>query len=397
MERLEPNLGFLRSLRRQGGESLKKCFQCGTCSAVCNLTPNASPFPRKEMLWAQWGLKGPLIADPDIWLCHGCGDCSANCPRGANPSEVLGALRNQTIEEYSGPRSFAKAFRDGRFLLLLLAIPILFMVVAFAWRGGLAFPTGTVEYANFIPEQTIELTLGSWLLLTLIVAVAGLSRFWKGMLAFEERYRPAGGAGTASGGGWAGWKWVLGQVFGHQQFGKCQRTASRRWQHLLIFYGFLLLFFATLGRTYYHYIWHYDYELPLFNVVKLAGNLGGIILLVGLGAVIYTRFLRGVGQAISVYFDWFFVTILGFTALTGFLTELSRLEFPGPDSYLIYLSHLFFIFLLLVYLPFSKFGHILYRTLALYHLHRTGRVGVPIASEPTSSVAELPSKEIAAG
>ena len=387
MERLEPNLGFLRSLRRQGGQALKKCFQCGTCSAVCNLTPAASPFPRKEMLWAQWGFKGPLTADPDIWLCHGCGDCSANCPRGANPSEVLGALRNHTIEEYSAPRFFAKAFRDTRFLLLLLAIPILFMVVAFAWRGGLAFPGGTVEYANFIPEQTIELTLGSWLLLTVIATIAGLSRFWKGMQGYEEQHRREGETPVTKS-RWASWAWVIGQIFGHQQFGKCQRTVSRRWQHQFVFYGFLLLFFATLGRTYYHYIWHFDYELPLFNVVKLAGNLGGVILLVGLVAMVYTRFLHGVGQAVSVYFDWFFVTVLGFTALTGFLTEFSRLGSLGADSYLIYLSHLFFIFLLLVYLPFSKFGHILYRTLALYHLHRIGRVGAPIRPEESPSISE---------
>ncbi|MBI4720939.1 MAG: 4Fe-4S dicluster domain-containing protein, partial [Chitinivibrionia bacterium] len=117
---VKPDKKFAEEIIGLGGESLKKCFQCATCSVTCELSPDVRPFPRKEMIWAQWGLKDKLIGDPDIWLCHRCSDCTVHCPRGARPGDVLAAVRDYTIRHYSFPSFMGKALGSPGMLPLLL-------------------------------------------------------------------------------------------------------------------------------------------------------------------------------------------------------------------------------------------------------------------------------------
>jgi quinone-modifying oxidoreductase subunit QmoC len=54
---VEADVKFVKQLKAMGGDTLKKCYQCATCSVVCPISPDEKPFPRKEMVAAQWGLK----------------------------------------------------------------------------------------------------------------------------------------------------------------------------------------------------------------------------------------------------------------------------------------------------------------------------------------------------
>ena len=127
---IAPDLNFVNDVIKAGGDSLKKCFQCATCTVVCNVTPEDKPFPRKEMVQAQWGLKDDLFRNPDIWLCHQCNDCTAHCPRGAKPGEVLGAVRQMSIVKHSKPSFLAKLAGSKAGLIPLLAIPaVIFLVM----------------------------------------------------------------------------------------------------------------------------------------------------------------------------------------------------------------------------------------------------------------------------
>ena len=54
---LKPDSTFTRELMEAGGESLKKCYQCATCSVACPMAPENAPYPRTDMVWASWGLK----------------------------------------------------------------------------------------------------------------------------------------------------------------------------------------------------------------------------------------------------------------------------------------------------------------------------------------------------
>jgi quinone-modifying oxidoreductase subunit QmoC len=111
-----------------GGESLKKCYQCATCSVVCNVTPEGNPFPRKEMVLAQWGQKDKLITSADVWLCHQCSDCTAYCPRGAKPGEVLNAIRKQSIRKW---RWFLCEDRSDPKLIWLSRFPLFWFIMPY--------------------------------------------------------------------------------------------------------------------------------------------------------------------------------------------------------------------------------------------------------------------------
>ena len=54
---VQPNLDFKSRIMSSGAHDLSSCYQCGTCSVVCPLATPENPFPRKEMIWVQWGLK----------------------------------------------------------------------------------------------------------------------------------------------------------------------------------------------------------------------------------------------------------------------------------------------------------------------------------------------------
>ncbi|MGB9441777.1 MAG: 4Fe-4S dicluster domain-containing protein, partial [Desulfobacterales bacterium] len=156
---IEPDLDFIKEVGALGGEDLKKCYQCATCSVACPISPDTRPFPRKEMIAASWGLKDKLVGNSDIWLCHNCGDCSTRCPREAKPGDVLAAVRAYAIEEYAQPKALAKALKDPKKLPILLAIPaVLFLVIGLV-TGLLDFTPDTsegIKHYKFISTWLVD-------------------------------------------------------------------------------------------------------------------------------------------------------------------------------------------------------------------------------------------------
>ncbi|MFC1970914.1 quinone-interacting membrane-bound oxidoreductase complex subunit QmoC [Chloroflexota bacterium] len=369
---IQPDTEFVREVIDHGGESLKNCFQCGTCSVVCSLSPAEKPFPRKEMIWVQWGLKDRLLKDPDVWLCHQCTDCSTRCPRGAKPGDVLAAIRSYSIGYFSRPRFLAKAYSAPQYLPALLAIPAL-LIFAFFWlaTGNLAFPEGIISPEDLIPSSFAYTAMSVLFIFVFIVAGSGIYRFWKSISKFEISPVPT----TGGGGNWLKTSFsVLVDILKHSKFDKCEENKVSRYTHLAIFYGAILLLIATaLSAIFHHFLGIYSPHL-LTSPVKIAGNLGALLLLVGCLLVIFRRLSSSDNVGKTAYADWFLIWVLFFTNLTGIATEVIRLADLAAATYWLYLVHLWLMFVFFISLPFSKAAHMIYRTVALAYARKIGRV-----------------------
>jgi quinone-modifying oxidoreductase subunit QmoC len=399
---LKPDRKFVDEVIAAGGGDLKKCFQCATCSVVCGLSNESSPFPRKEMIWAQWGLKDRLISDPDIWLCHQCNDCSQRCPRGARPGDVLAAVRQKAIEHYAFPHFMGRIVNSVKAApLVLVLIPALLIAGALWIRHPMeeAFPwlVGAHAhefYANFFPHWLLIAFYSGLTLLTFAGLIVGLFRFWGGMKTNDARF----GRGEPVVGFVPAAVKAVGAIFSHNRFGECKDQAERKTSHFLAFYGFLALFVVTSWAVADLYVMPSfmpevfpQYPFGLAHPMKILANLGGILLIVGATRAILTRLNAPKdGKHQSTSFDWVFVWLLLAVGLTGFVTEVFRFvaeaqasgagieAFTGSlatPAYSIYFIHLVSVFGLLVYLPYSKFAHIWYRTVAMIYAEHTGRTG----------------------
>jgi quinone-modifying oxidoreductase, subunit QmoC len=379
-ERLRPDRELLAALLGSGGEDLRQCMQCATCSAVCELADANNPGPRKEMLWAQWGLRDRLMGDPDIWLCHQCGDCTLRCPRGARPGDVMAALRRECIVHYSTPRAFGRWLGQPHslFWLALLAV-VVFGAAAGLWqRSGVAAvelaldgPRLVFPFWSFLPHWLLGTVFGLVVVFDVLVLVRGARRFWRDM-----QKRAGGEAGEKLPGLGKSLRGAFRRILWHDDFGLCVANRARRTHHLLVIYGMLALWLVSLWAVTARWnplLSGLVYPFGFWNPWKVMANLAGLA--VGLGAtlMLYERWQRPQTAGATRYADSALLGFLLLIVLSGFASELLHFARLEPHRYLAYGIHLVSVFALLLLLPYSKLAHVVYRTLALVHAERSGR------------------------
>ncbi|MCK5126976.1 MAG: quinone-interacting membrane-bound oxidoreductase complex subunit QmoC [candidate division Zixibacteria bacterium] len=379
---IEPDVDFIIALRKQGGDTLKKCMQCGTCSATCGLSPDTAPFPGKEMAWASWGMKERLLNDPDVWLCYHCNDCSTRCPRGAKPADVLAVVRQESVINNAFPRFFARWINQPQCIPLLLGIPTLLLTLALYFKDslgealGMSIPTGDgiiYSYSHVFPHWLLNSFFFFFSALALIVTIIGGVRFWKildSSVAYRiDKSQPRSLLKSCLK--------VLGNIITHDDFSTCVASRSRFYSHMCVLFGFGALTFVT--------IWvitssinplaagDFIYPFNFFSPWKILANIGGVSLLTGVFIMIWERGKENEQIGTGVYFDWAFLFALILVVVTGFATEILHYIRLEPHRHIAYFIHLVFVFTLLMYLPYSKFAHMIYRTIAKVYAEYSGR------------------------
>jgi len=130
-----------RILERTGIQ-VRRCYQCGKCSAGCPMAEETSVRPHDILRMAfQGDLEGIAQAD-GLWYCLTCETCSVRCPNQCDPARVLDTLREIVQEDHPDQaprpiRAFHRSFLDqvrahGRLFEMGL-------IMAFKTRGGPLF------------------------------------------------------------------------------------------------------------------------------------------------------------------------------------------------------------------------------------------------------------------
>ncbi len=368
------DLNLLTEIKKYGTVNIEKCYNCGNCTAICPLSENGETFPRRLIRYAQLGLKDRLLSSKELWMCYYCGECTQTCPKEAEPGEFMAAARRYAIASYD-PIGLARLLYTSPVLSLavLLMLPILIALVVFTSHGSM--DTTTLKLFEFIPSAAIH-TMG--IIAMVIVALTGLM----GMVNMVRQVRkenPLVQAHTARL-NWFGalWNALFVEGLAQQRYRRdCQTAAdqppwyAQKWfVHATIVWGFLGLLAATaldfalelLG------IKAVGTWVPLWYPIRLLGTLAGLAMLYGTSTAAIRRIRKtDEASAVSDRSDWVFLILLWLTGVSGFVLEIAvYLSHPGPWAYWTLLFHISIAGELLLLLPFTKFAHAVYRTVALY-------------------------------
>ena len=134
-----------------GIETVKHCFQCGTCSGGCP-SGRRTPYKVRQIVRkCLLGLKEEVISDESLWMCTTCYTCQERCLRSVKIVEIIKKARN--IAAHAG--YMAKAHKmTGVFVLNTgHAVPINDHVKALRSKIGLPeVPPTTHAYPEALAE-----------------------------------------------------------------------------------------------------------------------------------------------------------------------------------------------------------------------------------------------------
>lgn len=353
---------FIDKIVSLGGQGIYKCYQCGTCTAICPLSDEYGIVPsRKIIKYAQLGLKDKITSSIIPWLCFQCGDCSDKCPKEADPSEVMMAMRRYTIQSYSWGK-LASIFYSKTGITIAFIILSMFLAVIMALFHG-PMVTDYVDIYSFISYDVIH---NAGLVIAIFVILSALANIGTMYLSFKK------GVSSKPKGSWmrSAITTFFSDTLLQVKYLKCGGNVAKYIAHMCLFWGFIGLFLTTVFG---HFVPHMlgietktTPELGFWIYPRVIGIIFGILLLYGSIYFIYKR-IEGKETFVKyTYFtDWVFLGLMFLTGLSGFITTLFLHMNIAMATYLAYALHLIFVFDLLITAPFTKFAHAIYRPFAI--------------------------------
>jgi citrate/tricarballylate utilization protein len=337
---------------------LEVCNACRYCEGYCAV------FPALE--------KRRRFSPADVVylanLCHDCRACFYACmyapPHefGVNIPKALAEVREQTYSQYALPRVVSDLARRNAWLLVIAALVSLAffgLVAALSPTGLFTARTGPGAFYAVIPYLVMMLPALLVSLYAIWVMLAGAFAFSKD-IGLVANARPVLSAVGES----LGLRYLRGGTAGGCYYPTERTSNSRLVLHMLVFYGFLSAFAATIAAAIMQDVFDILPPYPVLSVPVVLGTLGGVAIIVGASGLLVLKWRsdRAPSDSRSLNLDWLFLLSLDVVAVTGMLLLVLR-ETPAMGVLLV--VHLATVLALYVSAPYGKFAHFLYRYAAL--------------------------------
>jgi len=82
-----------------GGEGIRLCIQCGTCTASCPNADRMEHTPSQLIAMARAGMRDEVLSSKAMWYCLSCYLCTVRCPRGIKQTDLMHALEYLAVRE----------------------------------------------------------------------------------------------------------------------------------------------------------------------------------------------------------------------------------------------------------------------------------------------------------
>jgi quinone-modifying oxidoreductase, subunit QmoC len=368
---------FIQKLTKFGVRDANTCFNCGNCTAVCSLSTESTPFPRKTIRYLQLGAEEKLMQSPEPWLCYYCGDCTETCPRDANPGEVMMGLRRYLTARYDWTgisRLFytSKLFEVGAILFVALLVGLGF----YFFHGPML--RDRVALNVFAPNTVIEILDLIMLGVLSFLLLSNGYRMFRAVTGDPAQYLPPDTKEKKAPGKFLirgiplsiyikEFKEFIIHFSTQKKFASC-KTGSQNMQwfiHLLIMTGYTIIFMlVVVGLRWFQR----DEIYSIWNPIRLLGYYSTFAILYGTSYAIIGRLKKSKPVYEHTHSsDWAFLILLWLTTFSGILIHFTRLLEMPLSTYYIYVIHLMIaVPMLVIEVPFAKWTHQLYRPLIQY-------------------------------
>lgn len=364
--RVEP--GLLNEIQEYGAIATEKCFNCGNCTAICPLTSDDYPFPRRTIRLIQMGLRDKLLGSLDPWMCYFCGDCSITCPRGAEPAETMMATRRWLIAQYDQSGK-AKGFYTSEkkvFWAIVRAalIPLVLLLAYHLITGGRNIRTDQVVLNTFAP------VLWVWAIVLLHFGYLGIHLVRNSLTMIRYSLGPDTNLLSIPVGAYLEGLKGFAVHFSTQRrwWSKCDETRKvemTRWvKHLLLMTGYVTMLILVVPLLW----WFQTDELyPIYNPQRWLGYYATLILIfTSVEILISRRRKQEELHRFSHPTDWLFPSFLLIGAVTGIVVHIFRYAALAWPTYIAYTVHVMAMVAMLdTEVGIGKWTHLIYRPLAI--------------------------------